>query len=126
MSTGKPGIAASMAEKTGSTHKLALEMVNAFIESIAEKLVEGDTVKLFGFGTFTVRKRKSREGRNPATGEILFIRSRKVPTFRASPKLKQRLNSIFIAMEEKENSAGQQKEQPVVPGVFCSPLPPPR
>lgn len=125
MSAGKPGIAASMAKKTGSTQKLALEMVNAFIESITEKLVEGDTVKLFGFGTFTVRQRKGREGRNPATGEILFIHSRKVPAFRASPKLKRRINDAFPPAEEREEHVGLREEQPVAPGVFCSPPPPP-
>lgn len=93
MANGKQGIAEIMARKTGSTRKPALEMARAFTEAVAEKLAEGSQVKLFGFGTFAVRERKSRRGRNPATGESLSIPAGKVPVFKAGPKLKHGINT---------------------------------
>ena len=66
--------------------------LDAVIESITGALQEGDSVVLVGFGTFSVKDRKARTGRNPKTGEELSIPASKVPSFKAGKNLKERLN----------------------------------
>ena len=62
----KADLIAAIAAKTGETKKSAEASVNAFIDVITESLVEGDKVQLVGFGSFEVRKRAARKGRNPS------------------------------------------------------------
>jgi len=62
--------------------------LKAALEAITAALKEGDSVQLTGFGTFAVRKRGARTGRNPATGETIQIKASKVPSFRAGKQLK--------------------------------------
>jgi len=82
----------SIAEKSGLNKSQAAEALNAMMESIGEALEAGDTISLVGFGTFTVKDRKARTGRNPKTGEELSIPASKVPSFKAGKNLKERLN----------------------------------
>lgn len=77
-----------VADKTGATKKNALEVVNMALDLIAAALRKGDKVTLVGFGTFLVRRRKAREGRNPQTGAKLKIPAKKVPAFTAGKDLK--------------------------------------
>jgi DNA-binding protein HU-beta len=70
----------------------ATKAVDAIIDSIKDALAEGDTVTLIGFGTFTVRERAARVGRNPRTGERLDIKAAKVPAFKAGKSLKDAVN----------------------------------
>jgi integration host factor subunit alpha len=63
-------------------------MVEAFFELIHGTLVQGDDVKLSGFGNFNIRRKAPRPGRNPRTGEAIPIKARNVVTFHASHKLK--------------------------------------
>jgi DNA-binding protein HU-beta len=63
--------------------------VDAVLESIQQALQNGDSVQLIGFGTFEVRERAAREGRNPHTGEALTIPASKVPAFKAGKALKE-------------------------------------
>ena len=63
----KADLIAAIAAKTGETKKSAEASVNAFVDVITESLVEGDKVQLVGFGSFEVRKRAARKGRNPQT-----------------------------------------------------------
>lgn len=77
-----------MAEKSQLTKKDSELALNAFLESIEEVLVSGDKVQLVGFGTFEVRERKARNGRNPQTGEPIEIPESKAPAFKAGKKLK--------------------------------------
>ena len=58
-------------------------------DGIAESLTKGDKVQIIGFGTFDVRDRKEREGRNPATGETITIPAAKVPVFKAGKALRE-------------------------------------
>ncbi|WP_269465904.1 nucleoid-associated protein HU-beta [Xenorhabdus hominickii] len=67
-------------------------VVDAFISSVSEALKNGDDVALVGFGTFTVRERAARTGRNPQTGKEIQIAAAKVPTFRAGKGLKDAVN----------------------------------
>ena len=77
-----------MAEKTGLTKKDAECMVNAAVETITEKLVRGERVQISGFGTFEVKQREARVGRNPRTKEAVEIPATQVPVFKASTVLK--------------------------------------
>jgi len=70
----------------------AARAVDAVIETIKKALKKGETVSLVGFGTFTVRKRAARTGRNPRSGEIIKIKASKNPTFKAGKALKDAVN----------------------------------
>ena len=72
----------------GFTKKDADAAVAAVFEAIEGALVKGDKVQLIGFGTFEVRERAAKEGRNPKTGEIIKIAASKVPAFKAGKALK--------------------------------------
>ncbi len=84
-------------EQIGFNKRESKDMVDAFFELIAETLVEGEEVKITGFGNFQVRTKAPRPGRNPRTGEAVAIESRRVVTFHASPKLKEAVQSGFLA-----------------------------
>ncbi|MGR5966315.1 HU family DNA-binding protein [Bacillus cereus] len=77
---------AIQAELTKPQASLAVDTV---LESIQHALQNGDSVQLIGFGTFEVRERAAREGRNPHTGEALTIPASKVPAFKAGKALKE-------------------------------------
>lgn len=77
-----------VAEKAGITKKDSEKAVTAILEGITDTLAKGDKVQLVGFGTFEVRSRKEREGRNPSTGETIRIAAQKVPAFKAGKSLK--------------------------------------
>lgn len=70
----------------------AAKAVDAVIETITGTLKSGDSVTLVGFGTFLVRDREARAGRNPQTGETIQIAAAKVPAFKAGKALKDALN----------------------------------
>lgn len=81
-------LVASIAEKSGITKKDAEAVLSATIESIAGALKKGDKVQLVGFGTFEVRARAARKGRNPSTGKEITIPAAKIPAFKAGKALK--------------------------------------
>ncbi len=66
--------------------------IDAMIEVVKKALKKGDSVSLVGFGTFQVRKRAARQGRNPRTGETIKIKSSKIPSFKAGKALKDAVN----------------------------------
>ncbi|PHM47800.1 DNA-binding protein HU [Xenorhabdus miraniensis] len=68
-------------------------VVDAFVSSVSDALKDGDDVALVGFGTFTVRERAARTGRNPQTGKEIKIAAAKVPAFRSGKGLKDAVNS---------------------------------
>ncbi|ACI18563.1 MULTISPECIES: HU family DNA-binding protein [Dictyoglomus] len=80
---------AKVAEKAKITKKEATKVVNAVLETITEALSKGDTVQFVGFGTFSVRKRAAREGRNPRTQQPIKIPATKVPVFRPGKELRE-------------------------------------
>ncbi|HHW29133.1 MAG TPA: HU family DNA-binding protein [Syntrophomonadaceae bacterium] len=84
----KAELIGSVAEKAGMPKKDAEKAVNAVLASIEEALAKGDKVQLVGFGTFEVRERAARTGRNPQTGEEIQIAASRVPAFRAGKALK--------------------------------------
>jgi DNA-binding protein HU-beta len=79
----------AVADKAGLTKRDAEKAVSAVVESIEEALKRGDRVSLVGFGTFEVRSRKPRVGRNPQTGQEIRIPAGKVPSFKAGKSLKE-------------------------------------
>ena len=78
-----------VAKKVGLTKKAAFEAVNAIFGNIRESLSKGDKVVISGFGTFKVRTRATRSGRNPQTGESIKIPSHKLPGFTAGKALRR-------------------------------------
>ncbi len=80
-------------EQIGLNKRESKDMVDGFFELIAETLVEGQDVKISGFGNFQLRTKAPRPGRNPRTGEVVAIDARRVVTFHASPKLKEAVQS---------------------------------
>ena len=87
----KSDLASEVAKKTKLSKAKAWEVVSATFESIKGSLKKGQKVSLIGFGSFLVRARKARTGRNPQTGETIQIKARKVPAFSAGSELKKAL-----------------------------------
>ncbi|OGW56133.1 MAG: integration host factor subunit alpha [Nitrospirae bacterium RBG_16_43_8] len=87
----KADIADSIFEKVGLSKKEAQDIIEIIFDTLKQTFKEGESVKVSGFGTFHVRKKAARRGRNPKTGEDLEILPRRVITFRASNKLKLRI-----------------------------------
>lgn len=81
-----------VAEKTGVTKKDCEAAINGVFEVITDTLAEGEKVVLVGFGTFEVRDRAARVGRNPSTNEKIQIPASKAPAFKAGKTLKERVN----------------------------------
>ncbi|ACM61579.1 DNA-binding protein HU-beta [Caldicellulosiruptor bescii] len=79
----------AMSQKSGLTKKDSEKALNALIESIQEALSKGEKIQLVGFGSFEVRQRAERKGRNPQTREEIIIPATKVPVFKAGKMLKQ-------------------------------------
>lgn len=88
----KTELIAAVAEKTLLSKKDSQKAVNAVFDVIAEELVKEEKVTLVGFGTFEVRHRAERQGRNPATKETITIPASKSPAFKAGKSLKDQVN----------------------------------
>ena len=84
----KTDLVSQVAAKTGMTKKDVEKVVNAFFGTVEGALKDGGRVQLVGFGTFEVRDRKARKGRNPQTGQEISIPATKVPAFKAGKALK--------------------------------------
>lgn len=84
----KSDLVAAVASKTGLTKKAAAEAVEAMLSSVTDALKKGDKVTVTGFGTFEVRTRRARKGRNPQTGAEIMIAATKAPAFRAGKALR--------------------------------------
>lgn len=82
----------AIADNADLSKAAAGRTLDAAIETITKALKKGDTVTLVGFGTFSVRKRAARTGRNPRTGEEIKIKASKVPGFKAGKALKDAIN----------------------------------
>lgn len=88
----KADLIKSISEKSYLTRADAEKALNAFIESVEEALVIGDRVQLVGFGSFEVRERAARTGRNPQTNKEITIKASKAPVFRSGKALKDLVN----------------------------------
>ncbi len=82
----------AVAKKSKLTKKASEQAINALMDSVKDALVKNDKVALVGFGTFEVRARAARKGRNPQTGKEITIPAAKAPAFRAGKGLKDAVN----------------------------------
>ncbi len=89
----KQELLSAISEKSGLTKKDSEAALTAFIETVQESLKKGDKVQLIGFGSFEVRERAARSGKNPLTGEPMDIPAAKVPAFKAGRALKDLVNN---------------------------------
>ena len=83
----KTELVASVAEKAGTTKKDAEKAINALFASVEEALAKKDKVQIIGFGTFEVKARQARKGRNPQTGKEITIPASTTPVFKAGKGL---------------------------------------
>ena len=87
----KAQLADLLFDQIGLNKRESKDMVDAFFDLVSQRLVEGQDVKLSGFGNFQIRTKAPRPGRNPRTGEAIPIQARRVVTFHASSKLKEQI-----------------------------------
>ena len=87
----KAQLADLLFEQLGLNKRESKDMIDAFFDLIAARLVDGSDVKISGFGNFQIRTKAPRPGRNPRTGEAIAIDARRVVTFHASHKLKDQI-----------------------------------
>jgi len=82
----------AIAEESGLTKADATRAFDATLSSVTKALTDGDSISLIGFGTFSVKERSARTGRNPQTGETIQIKASKIPSFKAGKTLKDAVN----------------------------------
>ena len=111
MALTKADLAESLFNELGLNKREAKEFVELFFEHIRSALVSGEQVKLSGFGNFGLRHKNSRPGRNPKTGEEIPITARRVVTFRASHKLKERVERNARLNADRSASADKTNKQ---------------
>ncbi|WP_159983451.1 MULTISPECIES: integration host factor subunit alpha [unclassified Novosphingobium] len=87
----RAAIAEAIQREVGLNNREALEMVCSILEHMCSAMARGENMKISGFGSFLLRDKSERIGRNPKTGDEHAIEPRRVMTFRASAKLKQRI-----------------------------------
>ena len=88
----KSELVSSIADKGDISKKDAEKALNAFIETVEEALVKGEKIQLVGFGSFEVRERAERKGRNPQTREEITVPASKAPVFKVGKALKDSVN----------------------------------
>ena len=93
----KAQLADLLFEQIGLNKRESKDMVDAFFNLVSGSLVEGQDVKISGFGNFQIRTKAARPGRNPRTGELIPIDARRVVTFHASHKLKESIQDSGAA-----------------------------
>lgn len=85
-------IAEELTEQLGYSQNICSDIVDSFLSKLKDALIDGESVKLVHFGTFTVRDKAPRKGRNPRTGEPITITKRQAVSFRPSKKLREQVN----------------------------------
>lgn len=90
----KQSLIQEIAKSTGFVRNDIKTVIEQFLDLVGEKLIEGNTIEIRGFGTFACKPRKARPARNPRTGETVQIEERMVPTFKFSNDIKDKINSL--------------------------------
>lgn len=93
MAVTKADIVQSIMDQIGFTKNQSSEVTETLLEVIKRTLASGEDVLVSGFGKFCVNKKTERRGRNPATGDDMMLRPRRVVTFKCSGKLRRKINS---------------------------------
>ena len=100
MSVTRADLTEAVYQEVGLSRNESAQLVESVLEEIASTLARGESVKVSSFGTFSVRDKAERIGRNPKTGEEVPISPRRVLTFRASHVLKDRINKALSPARE--------------------------
>ncbi|MEW8079727.1 MAG: HU family DNA-binding protein [Candidatus Thiodiazotropha endolucinida] len=82
----------AMAESADISKAAAGRALDGMVDAVTKAMKEGDTLSLVGFGTFSVKERAARDGRNPQTGETIKIKASRIPSFKAGKALKDAIN----------------------------------
>lgn len=107
----KAQLIAAVAEKAGLTKKDAEKALAAYVATVQEALVKADKVQLIGFGTYEVRERAARTGRNPQTGAEIKIAAAKAPAFKAGKALKDAVNPVAVKKEAAPAKTGKKDKK---------------
>ena len=94
MTLTKANIIETVSAENGWTQKQSTEYVDLLIGIMKNTLISGEDLLISGFGKFSVKEKHERKGRNPATGDDLILRSRKVVTFKGSGRLRDHVNRV--------------------------------
>ena len=105
MTVTKMELANVLFDELGLNKREAKEFVELFFEEIRDALADGENVKFSGFGSFSVRDKPRRPGRNPRTGEEIPVSARRVVTYKASQKIKDRVTGNVTMLDK--TPAGQ-------------------
>lgn len=97
----------------GFSKKESMEVVEALLEIMKETMENGEDVMISGYGKFCVREKKERKGRNPATGDDLILRKRRVVTFKCSGRLREKMN------ENRKNKTKKKKQKSSSAKAYC-------
>jgi DNA-binding protein HU-beta len=89
----------AVAEQADLPKTSVSKVLDAFLETVSATLASGEEIALVGFGTFTVKDRPERQGRNPATGQPMTIAAARVPSFRPGKALKETVNTAALEAE---------------------------
>ncbi len=81
-----------LVRRQGISHRESETIVNAMFDAMAAALARGERIEIRGFGTFGVKRRRARQGRNPKTGELVSVRAKLTPFFRAGKELRVAVN----------------------------------
>ena len=92
MSLTKNDLVKALAKENGYQINQSVELIETLLDLIKSKLASGEDVLISGFGKFCVHKKRERRGRNPATGDSMMLRPRRVVTFRCSRRLRYKIN----------------------------------
>jgi integration host factor subunit alpha len=92
MTLTKDHLVSALAEANGYPRNQTVELVETLLELIKSKLVSGEDVLISGFGKFCAKKKRERRVRNPATGDSMMLRPRRVVTFKCSGNLRRKIN----------------------------------
>ena len=95
----KQALIQEIAKSTGFVRNDIKTVIEQFLDLLGEKLIEGNTSEIRGFGTFACKPRKARPARNPRTGETVLIEERMVPSFKFSNDIKDKINSLEALVE---------------------------
>lgn len=101
-----------IAKSTGFVRNDIKTVVEQFLDLVGEKLIDGNTIEIRGFGTFACKPRKARPARNPRTGETVLIEERMVPTFKFSNDIKDKINGFDTILADAE--VDTEASEPVV------------
>jgi integration host factor subunit alpha len=95
MTLTKEELVNAIAEVNGYPRNQAIELVETLLELIKSKLASGEDVLISGFGKFSVKEKRERRGRNPATGDEMMLDARRVVTFKCSGQLRDKINNPY-------------------------------